>query len=105
MAGAMLGRDSVNDDPHWFWSDQFGRNLQSIGNLAGTPVIRGDRDSMEFTAFYFDGPLLCGAFSVERGEDISVTRELLGRELDPAVLADTDADLWDLAYEDEEVSA
>ena len=105
VAGAMLGRDSVNDDPHWFWSDQFGRNLQSIGNLAGTPVIRGDRDSMEFTAFYFDGPLLCGAFSVERGEDISVTRELLGRELDPAVLADTDADLWDLAYEDEEVSA
>ena len=39
----------------------------------------------------------------ERGEDISVARELLGREIDAATLRDEDADLWDLAYgEDEE---
>lgn len=107
VAGAMLGRDAINDDPHWFWSDQFGRNIQSVGSLTGTPVLRGDRDGLDFTAFYLDGGALCGAFTVERGEDISVTRELLGRELDPAVLGDEDTDLWDLAYEDdiEEVTA
>ncbi|AQA01749.1 pyridine nucleotide-disulfide oxidoreductase [Mycobacterium sp. MS1601] len=101
VASAMLGRDAENDDPHWFWSDQFGRNIQCLGALRGTPVIRGDRDGMDFTAFYLDGSTLCGAFSVERGEDISVTRELLGRELDPTVLGDEDTDLWDLAYDSE----
>jgi 3-phenylpropionate/trans-cinnamate dioxygenase ferredoxin reductase subunit len=101
VAGAMLGRDTISDDPHWFWSDQFGRNLQFVGTAHGDPVLRGDRDGYDFTAFYFDGPALCGAFTIERGEDISVTRELLGRELDPAVLRDEDTDLWDLAYGDE----
>lgn len=102
VAGAMLGRDTISDDPHWFWSDQFGLNLQSVGTLAGDPVIRGDRDGFDFTAFYFDGGLLCGAFTVERGEDISVARELLGRDIDAATLRDEDTDLWDLAYGEED---
>ncbi|MGU3497836.1 NAD(P)/FAD-dependent oxidoreductase [Mycobacterium sp. C31M] len=109
VAGAMLGRNAINDDPHWFWSDQFGRNIQCLGTVAGTPVIRGDRDALDFTAFFFDGSTLCGAFSIERGEDISVARELLGRDVDARVLGDEDVDLWDLAYDDiddsEEVSA
>lgn len=102
VAAAMLGRrdteGAVNDDPHWFWSDQFGCNIQCIGTVTGEPVIRGDRDGLDFTAFYFDGPNLCGALSVERGEDISVTRELLGREIGADTLGDEDVDLWDLAY-------
>jgi len=103
VANAMAGRDVISDDPHWFWSDQFGRNLQFIGTAHGEPVIRGDHDAMDFTGFYFDGNVLCGAFTVERGEDISVARELLGREIDAATLRDEGADLWDLAYgEDEE---
>lgn len=101
VANAMLGRDAHNDDPHWFWSDQFGRNMQFVGAAQGDPVIRGDRDGLDFTAFYFDGPTLCGAFTVERGEDISAVRELLGRDLDPAALRDEDTDLWELAYGDE----
>ena len=101
VAGAMLGRDAVNDDPHWFWSDQFGRNIQSLGTIRGTPVLRGDRDALDFTAFYFDGAKLCGALSIDRGEDISVARELLGRQIEADVLGDEDIDLWDLAYSDE----
>ncbi|MDO3401483.1 FAD-dependent oxidoreductase [Mycolicibacterium neoaurum] len=102
VAGAMLGRDAVNDDPHWFWSDQFGRNIQSLGTIRGAPVLRGDRDGLDFTAFYFDGPVLCGALSIERGEDISIARELLGRHVEPTALGDEDVDLWDLAYSDQE---
>lgn len=100
VAGAILGREAVSDDPHWFWSDQFGRNMQFTGAATGTAVIRGDRAALDFTAFFFDGPVLCGAFSVDRGEDISVARELLGRRFDAAVLGDEDIDLWDLAYPD-----
>lgn len=101
VAGAMLGRNAISDDPHWFWSDQFGHNLQCIGTVRGEPVIRGDREGFDFTAFYFEGPVLCGAFAVERGEDIAVARELLGRVVDVATLRDDDADLWDLAYDRE----
>jgi 3-phenylpropionate/trans-cinnamate dioxygenase ferredoxin reductase subunit len=102
VANAMLGLDAISDDPHWFWSDQFDRNMQFVGTATGQPMIRGDRDGMDFTGFYFDGGVLCGAFTVERGEDISAARELLGREIDAAALCDEDTDLFDLVYADEE---
>ncbi len=102
-ANAMLGREIPSDDPHWFWSDQFGRNMQFVGTAAGDPVIRGDRDGLDFTAFYVDGTGVCGAFTVERGEDISVARELLGRQVGAEVLCDESVDLWELL--DEEVLA
>ena len=97
VAGAMLGLSVASDEPHWFWSDQFDHNIQLLGSARGTPVLRGDRDGKDFTAFYFDGPLLCGAFTVDRGEDISAAREMLGRPVDAAALADEDVDIWDLA--------
>lgn len=103
VANAMLGRETISDDPHWFWSDQFGHNLQFVGTATGTPVIRGDRDGLDFTGFYFDGGALCGAFTVERGEDISAARELLGRELDAAALCDEDTDLFDLVYGEDDM--
>lgn len=105
VADTMLGRDAVSDDSHWFWSDQFGLNMQFVGTAHGDPVIRGDRDGMDFTGFYLDGGVLCGAFTVERGEDISAARELLGRDVDPAALCDDDIDLFDLAYGDEDTEA
>lgn len=105
VADAMLGNDTISDDPHWFWSDQFDRNMQFIGTAHGEPAIRGDRDGMDFTGFYFDGGVLCGAFTVERGEDISAVREMLGRELDVAALCDEDTDLFDIAFADEEEEA
>lgn len=105
VADAMLGNDTISDDPHWFWSDQFDRNMQFIGTAHGEPAIRGDRDGMDFTGFYFDDGVLCGAFTVERGEDISAVREMLGRELDAAALCDEDTDLFDIAFADEEEEA
>lgn len=101
VANAMLGRDAISDDPHWFWSDQFGRNLQFVGTAHGAPMIRGDHDALDFTAFFFDNNVLCGAFTVERGEDIAAVRELLGREIDGAALCDEDTDLFDLVYGDD----
>ncbi|MDY6995418.1 MAG: FAD-dependent oxidoreductase [Actinomycetota bacterium] len=105
VANAMLGRDAVADDPPWFWSDQFGRNIQFVGAAAGIPVIRGDVDRMDFTGFYLRGGTVCGAFSVDRGEDIMAGRELLGREVATEALCDEDTDLWDLVYDDEQVHA
>ncbi len=105
VANAMLGRDAQSDDPPWFWSDQYDRNMQFVGYAHGTPLVRGDVDSFDFTGFYLQDGAVCGAFSIERGEDIMAVRELLGRTVDTAALCDEDTDLWDLVYEDEQVNA
>ena len=36
-------------------------------------------DDLDFTAFYLDGGIVRGAFAIDRGEDVMVARELLGR--------------------------
>ena len=100
VANAMVGRDAACDEPNWFWSDQYGRNIQFVGTAQGDPVLRGDIDALDFTGFYLDGSTVCGAFTVERGEDIMAVRELLGREIDHTALCDEGTDLWDLVYAD-----
>jgi len=101
----MLGREGVSDQPNWFWSDQFGHNVQFVGTASttGEMVIRGDLDGRDFTAFHLDGGAVCGAFTIDRGEDVMATRELLGRKVDTTVLADESTDLWDLVDQAEAV--
>ncbi|PJK22156.1 NAD(P)/FAD-dependent oxidoreductase [Mycolicibacterium goodii] len=102
VANAMLGRDAINDDAPWFWSDQYEHNLQLLGAATGDLVIRGDVEDSEFTAFYIDtDDTLRGVFTVDRGEDVMVGRELLGRRLPRAVLEDDEADLWELVDTEE----
>ncbi|MBU8821706.1 NAD(P)/FAD-dependent oxidoreductase [Mycolicibacterium goodii] len=102
VANAMLGRDAVNDDAPWFWSDQYEHNLQLLGAATGDLVIRGDVEDLEFTAFYIDtDDTLRGVFTVDRGEDVMVGRELLGRRIPRAVLEDDEADLWELVDTEE----
>ena len=101
VANAMLGRDAVSDEASWFWSDQYGHNIQSLGAPTGELTIRGSVDDLDFTAFYTDGDVVRGAFTVDRGEDVMVARELLGRRVDLAALTDEDTDLWELVEEEE----
>ncbi|MFJ6096500.1 NAD(P)/FAD-dependent oxidoreductase [Williamsia muralis] len=98
VANAIIGRDTTADDPPWFWSDQYGMNLQLAGHVAGATdtVVRGNLDGGEFTTFYLRGDTLQAAFAVDRGEDLMAARELIGRVVDPAVLSDEDVDLWEL---------
>jgi 3-phenylpropionate/trans-cinnamate dioxygenase ferredoxin reductase subunit len=103
VANAMLGRDAVSDEASWFWSDQYDHTIQFVGAASanGELVIRGDLDDLDFTAFYHDGGILTGAFTIDRIEDVAVARELLGRSVDAAVLADEDTELWDLVDTEE----
>ncbi len=95
----MIGRDTTFSDPHWFWSDQFGRNLQCVGHLDHTHdiVIRGDQSSGEFTAFFVRDERIRAAFAVDRAEDIMIARELIsaGVSLPTATLTDPDTDLFE----------
>lgn len=96
----ILGRKAVADDPPWFWSDQYGLNLQHVG-VAGPSthlVFRGSVDDPEFVAFGVDGGVIRSAFSVERGDDLAIARELIAEQVavDPSALRDADVDLADL---------
>jgi len=103
VADTIVGRTSLSDDPHWFWSDQYDSNIQFTGTTVGTTelVVRGDTDSGEFSIFYLAGDVLTAAFAMDRGEDIMAARELVGRRVDANLLADEDTDLWEM-YEEVE---
>jgi 3-phenylpropionate/trans-cinnamate dioxygenase ferredoxin reductase subunit len=98
-ARSMLGEDVVYDEPHWFWSDQFGRNLQHVGHAGADDrmVVRGDLADDAWTAFFLAGDRVTAAFAVDAGEDIAVARELITSRVavPDAVLADREADLFE----------
>lgn len=79
----------------WFWSDQYGLNLQCLGSAAGAAgavVRKGERG--EETHFFL-GPQrqLQGAIAFDAARDIGAARRLMdkGVPLDAAALADPSA--------------
>ncbi len=102
-ANNMLGRETVFDDPHWFWSDQYGHNLQYVGHadLSDDLVIRGDLEEPEWSAFFVRDGVVRAAFSIDRAEDIMVARELITAQVAVPVdvLADVEADLTEMMEE------
>jgi 3-phenylpropionate/trans-cinnamate dioxygenase ferredoxin reductase subunit len=106
-ARSMLGEDVAHDEPHWFWSDQFGHNLQHVGHAGPDDrmVVRGDLADESWTAFFLtaaeSGDRVTAAFAVDAGEDIAVARELItaGISVPDEVLADRDTDLFEALEE------
>lgn len=96
-ARAMMGSEAPFDDPHWFWSDQYDHNLQSIGLVfdGDEMVIRGSLEERSFLAFYMKDGLLRAAVGLNRGRDVRRCGPLIRarRPLDPDALRDEDVDL------------
>jgi 3-phenylpropionate/trans-cinnamate dioxygenase ferredoxin reductase subunit len=96
----MLGLERPFEEPHWFWSDQYGANLQHVGHT--TPgddlVLRGDPAGESWSAFYLHDGLVRAAFAFNRPEDVMVARELIAfaAEVPPHLLADDDNDLTEI---------
>jgi 3-phenylpropionate/trans-cinnamate dioxygenase ferredoxin reductase component len=101
VAGTMTGRRQPYDEVPWFWSDQYGVNLQTAGEpRAGTAVVfRGDIESTSFTAFSLDGDRVVGVIGVNRPRDVRAAMSLIEHRVpvDAAVLSDDDVDLRQLA--------
>ena len=97
----MLGEARVFDDPHWFWSDQYGANLQRVGHAGPGDelVLRGDIVSDSWTAFHLRDGAIRAAFAMNRPEDVTVARELIaiGATVPPQLLADETTDLTEIA--------
>jgi 3-phenylpropionate/trans-cinnamate dioxygenase ferredoxin reductase subunit len=100
-AGAMMGSDAPFDDPHWFWSDQYDHNLQSMGHLADRDelVFRGSVDDRRFLAFYMKEGTVRGVVGLNTGKDVRRSAGLIRSKarVDPGTLRDEDVDLRALA--------
>jgi 3-phenylpropionate/trans-cinnamate dioxygenase ferredoxin reductase component len=99
-AAAMLGDGEPYADPHWFWSDQYQHNLQSVGlaHRYDQEVLRGSAEDGSFSVFYLADGVVQSVFALNRPKDVSVGKRMVAGQLrpDPRVLADTGADLREL---------
>lgn len=95
----MLGESTPYDEPHWFWSDQFGHNLQYVGHPAPTDrlVVRGDLEAERWTAFFLAEDRVTAAFALDAGDDIALARELIRMRaaVPEATLTDPETDLFE----------
>ncbi|MGH8934373.1 MAG: oxidoreductase C-terminal domain-containing protein, partial [Egibacteraceae bacterium] len=75
----MVGANVPYDDPHWFWSDQYTHNLQSIGVADGCDevVVRGSLDDRCFSVFSLSGGRVRAVFALNRGKDVMAGRRLI----------------------------
>jgi 3-phenylpropionate/trans-cinnamate dioxygenase ferredoxin reductase component len=97
----MLGAQTVFDDAHWFWSDQYDMNLQMAGFAMTWDdlVFRGSVGERSFTAFYLHEGVLRSVLSVNRARDVRRAMPLIAAAArpDPERLRDEDVDLRTLA--------
>jgi 3-phenylpropionate/trans-cinnamate dioxygenase ferredoxin reductase component len=107
IAATVAGRPTTFADPHWFWTDQYGVNVQGLGLGGVRPddvvVTRGDVAALNGSVFWLRDGVLAGAASIERGEDISVARELIDLEIPVRAeqLSDESIELEDLLDQEE----
>jgi 3-phenylpropionate/trans-cinnamate dioxygenase ferredoxin reductase subunit len=94
-AANMCGGDKTYASIPWFWSDQYELKLQMVGFSANadTEVVRGDMDANQFAVFYLEKGKLVAADAVNSPKEFMVCRQLVGKEVDAAALADPETDL------------
>lgn len=101
-AKAILGRPEAYHALPWFWSNQYDIRLQTAGLSLGydQTVVRGDPASGKFTVAYLKAGRPIAFDCVNTTKDYVQARKLLesrvGR-IDPALLADPEVALKDLA--------
>jgi 3-phenylpropionate/trans-cinnamate dioxygenase ferredoxin reductase component len=75
----MAGAEEAYSEVPWFWSDQYGLNLQYAG--AGTPwdeiVIRGTLGTPPFTVFYLAAGQLVAAAGVNDHHTVARARRVM----------------------------
>lgn len=97
-ASNMLGGDKTYAAMPWFWSDQYELKLQMVGFSADgdQQVLRGSQANNEFAVFYLKNGAVVAADAVNSPKEFMVCKQLIGRQVDPAILADSTADLKQL---------
>lgn len=97
-AANICGKDKVYDAVPWFWSDQYELKLQMVGfsTEGDTQVVRGDQANNQFAVFYLKDGNVVAADAVNSPKEFMVCKQMLGKPVDAAALADPDTDLKSL---------
>lgn len=99
VAQVILGGDAVYDWQPYFFSDQFDLGMEYVGRSSATDevVIRGDKASGEFIAFWIADGRVTAAMNVNVWDVSDDLRALIGRGVDRARLVDPDVPLAEVA--------
>jgi 3-phenylpropionate/trans-cinnamate dioxygenase ferredoxin reductase component len=94
----MCGGDKTYASIPWFWSDQYELKLQMVGFSADgdTEVVRGDMSTNQFAVFYLKDGAVVAVDAVNSPREFMICKQLIGRPVDAAALADPDVDLKSL---------
>ncbi|MBV1878072.1 MAG: FAD-dependent oxidoreductase [Pseudomonadales bacterium] len=94
----MLGGDKIYSAIPWFWSDQYDLKLQMVGFSADgdRQVLRGDKATNQFAVFYLKGDVVVAVDAVNSPREFMVCKQLYGKPVDAAKLADPEVDLKSL---------
>ena len=100
VARDILGEIKDYAEVPWFWSDQFGHNLQIAGlpDDTATIIARGTLGEGAALRFFLADGLLIGAIGLDAARDLRFAKELIALRAtpDPAQLADPAVKLADL---------
>jgi 3-phenylpropionate/trans-cinnamate dioxygenase ferredoxin reductase subunit len=99
VAKIILGEEAAYAWQPYFFSDQFDLGMEYVGRSAATDdvVIRGDKESGEFIAFWIADGRLTAGMNVNVWDVNDDIRALIGRTLDRDRLADPDVPLAEVA--------
>ena len=92
-AASMLGQPLPKRSVPWFWSDQYGLNIQIAGDVGDADdvcVVRGDSGGSSWLAFHLRDGLVRGVIGLNRGREIRAAMRLIERRV--VVSADELAD-------------
>ncbi len=74
----MAGEATVYEAPPWFWSDQYGANIQIVGHPGGgNEIVRGDVANGRFTTLSIRDNEVVGGVAVNAARDMAVLRRLI----------------------------
>lgn len=79
----------------WFWSDQYELKLQMVGFSAdgNQQVLRGDKAANQFAVFYLKDGVVVAADAVNSPKEFMLCKQMIGKPVDAAKLADPAQDL------------
>lgn len=94
----MIGKEKLYAAVPWFWSDQYELKLQMVGfsSDGDTQVVRGDVANNTFAVFYLKDGAVVAVDAVNSPREFMVCKQLYGKQVDAAKLADPATDLKSL---------
>lgn len=83
MVGRIMGEPSIYSQTPWFWSDQYGVNIQILGTQSdGEPVIRGDIDNGPVSLFHLTPDnRLQSVTTINNAKEMAIAKRLMERNI------------------------